>query len=66
MMSLLSGGASAALGLLTAASNLLTDAFLTPPLQASLAHLEEAELQPLSSGESGRELPPRCNPGPLN
>lgn len=52
MMSLLSGASSAAVGLLTAATNLLTDAFLTPPLQASLAHLEEAELRPLSSGES--------------
>lgn len=52
MMSLVSGVASAAVGLLTAATNLLTDAFLTPPLPASLAHLEEAELRPLSSGES--------------
>lgn len=51
-MSLVSGVASAAVGLLTAATNLLTDAFLTPPVQASLAHLEEAELRPLSSGES--------------
>lgn len=52
MMSLVSGVASAAVGLLTAATNLLTDAFLTPPIQASLAHLQEAELRPLSSGES--------------
>lgn len=51
MMSLVSTVASGAVGLLTAAANLLTDAFLTPPLQASLEHLAEAELRPLSSGE---------------
>lgn len=62
---LLSSAASAAISLLTAVSNLLTDAFLTPPLEASLAHLEDAELRPLSAGESGfgaAQPPAECDP----
>lgn len=53
IIALLSSAASAAVSLLTAVSNLLTAAFLTPPLEASLTHLEETELRPLSAGESG-------------
>ncbi|CAB1444625.1 unnamed protein product [Pleuronectes platessa] len=38
---------ASALGLITAVSNFLTDMFLTPPLKATLQHLEGAELKTL-------------------
>lgn len=41
-------------GLITAVMNFLTDRFLTPPLKATLRHLEEAELKTLTGGESER------------
>lgn len=39
-------------GLVTAVMNSITDVFLTPPLQATLEHLEETDLKTLSGGES--------------
>lgn len=39
-------------GFVTAVMNSITDAFLTPPLRATLEHLEETELKTLSGGES--------------
>lgn len=38
-------------GFITAVLNSITDNFLTKPLQATLQHLEEAELQTLHGGE---------------
>lgn len=43
---------SAAGGFVTAVMNSITDVFLTPPLEATLEHLEEADLKTLSGGES--------------
>lgn len=39
-------------GFITAVMNFLTDRFLTPPLKATLRHLEDAELKTLTGGES--------------
>lgn len=39
-------------GFVTAVMNSITDAFLTPPLRATLEHLEETDLKTLSGGES--------------
>lgn len=39
-------------GLITAVMNFLTDMFLTPPLKATLQHLEETELKTMKGGES--------------
>lgn len=39
-------------GLITAVMNLITDRFLTPPLKATLRHLEETELKTLTGGAS--------------
>ena len=39
-------------GLITAVMNFFTDMFLTPPLKATLTHLEETELKTLKGGES--------------
>lgn len=45
------GGAVDAVGcLVVAISSFLTDRFLTPPLAASLAHLEQTELRALTGG----------------
>uniref|UniRef100_A0A3B4WWW3 Uncharacterized protein n=1 Tax=Seriola lalandi dorsalis TaxID=1841481 RepID=A0A3B4WWW3_SERLL len=38
--------------LITNVMNFLTDMFLTPPLKATLKHLEETELKTLKGGES--------------
>ena len=43
---------ASALGLFTAVTNFFTDVFLTPPLKATLQHLEETELQTLGGGET--------------
>ncbi len=39
-------------GLITAVMNFFTDMFLTPPLKATLKHLEETELKTLKGGKS--------------
>lgn len=39
-------------GLVTTVMNSITDVFLTPPLQATLEHLEGTDLKTLSGGES--------------
>lgn len=39
-------------GLITGVMNFFTDMFLTPPLRATLKHLEETELKTLKGGES--------------
>lgn len=39
--------AASLVGLITALTNFVTDLFLTPPLRATLKHLEEAELKAL-------------------
>lgn len=39
-------------GFITAVMNFLTDMFLTPPLKATLQHLEETELKTMKGGES--------------
>lgn len=39
-------------GFVAAVMDSITDAFLTPPLRATLGHLEEADLKTLSGGES--------------
>lgn len=39
-------------GLITAVMNFITDRFLTPPLKATLKHLEETELKTLTAGAS--------------
>lgn len=44
--------AASLVGLITALTNFVTDLFLTPPLRATLKHLEEAELKALEGGES--------------
>lgn len=38
-------------GLVTAFTNFFTDVFLTPPLKATLRHLEETELRTLQAGQ---------------
>lgn len=44
--------AMAAVGsFLTSVMNFITDPFLTPPVKATLSHLEEAELKTLQGGE---------------
>ena len=47
---------ASALGLITAVTNFLTDMFLTPPLKATLQHLEGAELKTLSGGETEKNV----------
>lgn len=39
-------------GLITAVMNFFTNKFLTPPLKATLRHLEETELKTLTGGKS--------------
>lgn len=39
-------------GLITGVLNFFTDMFLTPPLKATLKHLEETELKTLKGGKS--------------
>lgn len=51
-MGLLAELVAAVGGWITAAMNAITDVFLTPPLQATLEHLEETDLKTLSGGES--------------
>lgn len=41
-------------GFVAAVMDSITDAFLTPPLRATLEHLEETDLKTLSGGESRR------------
>ncbi|KAG7222298.1 hypothetical protein INR49_016394 [Caranx melampygus] len=47
MMALVASAAATVGGLITAVMNFLTDMFLTPPLRATLQHLEETELKTL-------------------
>lgn len=54
IMGLVGSTVAAIGGLITAVMNFLTDRFLTPPLKATLRHLEEAELKSLTGGESER------------
>lgn len=51
-MGLLANLLAAVGGFVTALMNSITDAFLTPPLRATLGHLEETDLKTLSGGES--------------
>ncbi|KAI3365500.1 hypothetical protein L3Q82_010590, partial [Scortum barcoo] len=51
VMALVANAAATVGGLITAVMNYLTDMFLTPPLNATLQHLEETELKTLK-GES--------------
>lgn len=44
-------------GLVTGVMNFFTDRFLTPPLEATLKYLEEAELKTTKGGESYLCLP---------
>ena len=47
------GDAAAAVGgFICRVLNYFTDLFLTPPVKASLTHLEETELKPLTGGNS--------------
>lgn len=39
-------------GIITGVMNFFTDIFLTPPLKATLKHLEETELKTLKGGRS--------------
>lgn len=51
-MGLLTGAVAAVGGLVTGFMNIFTNIFLTPPLKATLRHLEETELKTLSGGGS--------------
>lgn len=51
-MGILTGAVAAVGGLVTGFMNFFTNIFLTPPLKATLTHLEEAELKTLSGGGS--------------
>lgn len=51
-MGLLAELVAAVGGWITAVINSITDVFLTPPLQATVEHLEETDLKTLSGGES--------------
>lgn len=49
-------------GLVTGVMNFFTDRFLTPPLEATLKYLEEAELKTTKGGESYLCYPKKpCN-----
>lgn len=50
IMGLIRDAVDAVGGLIVAVTSFLTDRFLTPPLRASLAHLEETELRTLTGG----------------
>lgn len=52
-MGLLTSAVGTVVGLVSGFMNFFTDIFLTPPLKATLKHLEETELQTLSGGKSG-------------
>lgn len=51
-MGLITGAVATVGGLITGFMNFFTDIFLTPPLKATLKHLEETELKTLSGGRS--------------
>lgn len=49
-MGLLRSAVAAVAGLVTGFMNVFTNVLLTPPLKATLTHLEETELETLSGG----------------
>lgn len=51
-LELVTNAAAAVGGLVTGVLNYFTDMFLTPPLKATLNHLEETELKTLKGGKS--------------
>lgn len=50
-LALITNAVAAVGGLITGVMNYFTDMFLTPPLKATLKHLEETELKTLKGGE---------------
>lgn len=51
-MGLIVSAAAAACGLIGGILNFFTDMFLTPPLKATVKHLEETELKTLKGGRT--------------